>query len=334
MAGGGTTFASVCLSKLDRLKAILTRHKVSCESEIKAEESHLDFLLNVKSGLTTCISTKILFRNQHTPSATRLTTMRQQNSYPCNSSLERRSPKQEAFRKKISTYTPTSPNFAYHHQIVSTTANSARLLDHINPRPTGHLTSRTDRSPKCNYDIGDSWKFSDVIHCKDVDIPKLLLNKNLIKRRINSNGKDDFIDITSSNKVASFTDRKQKQPLTERYQRNSKILFETPEPAEAKPPLTTREVSSDKYRPSRAHPLNQPKRPYDIKNTPPSKTDSRYHASPADRPQTPTSINTPSFDSLPHDHAMISINESPIMMRRTVIETNNYKLQLPHNFNT
>lgn len=334
MAGGGTTFASVCLSKLDRLKAILIRHKVSCESEIKADESHLDFLLNVKSGLATSISTKISFRNQHTPSATRLTTMRQQNSHPYNSSLERRSPKQEAFRKKLSTYTVTSLNLAYHHQIISTTANSARVLDHINPRPKGHLTSRTDRSPKCNYDIGDSWRFSDVIHCKDLENPKLLLNKNLIKRRNNSNGQDDFIAITSSKNLASFTDRKHKQPLTDRYQRNSKIFFETLEPAEAKPPRTIREVSSDQYRPSRAHPLNQPKRPYDIKNTPPSKTDSRHHASPEDMPQTPAGINIPSFDSLPHDQALISLKESPILMRRTVIQANNYKLQLPHNFDT
>ena len=78
--GSGPMFASICLSKLSRLKAILVTQQQVYENEIKVEESNLDFLQTIKTKLSIKISNNDLLKQSCISKSERFSIIQQPNS--------------------------------------------------------------------------------------------------------------------------------------------------------------------------------------------------------------------------------------------------------------
>lgn len=332
--GSGPMFASVCLSKLSRLKAILFTQQMVYENEIKVEESNLDFLQNIKTKLSIKISKNDLLKQSCISKSERFSIIQQPNSKLFGkSSFESGTSVDKRFKKKETANNMNNSAQSYIRQLHS--AGAIKAVDLVNAKPRDSIVAYSTavqlkhqnecdrysvRHTASNIEKGDQKKYASA-KLK----AKFSLNVNLISDRSNS-PRNNLNDIQTVKGSISCRNRQEIGTLTGRnldiFKRSPKSLIcddfnTTPKSPDGKTkPLPKPPCSKDRPKPSIQKSLI-----FDTEN----ETDHQISKMMIDMP-TPRS---PAYMAW-----MRSLNESPIMSQRLVTRklSSNYEVIVPRPF--
>lgn len=333
--GNCAMFASVCLSKLERLKSILAGHRMNYEAEIKAEESHLGFLQNIKSSLQIQRSSKDLLTVSHLASHNRLSQVgRPTLSSQCKTLLETGSSQGQKFKKKSPIHILTTPDLDSNKHLDTSAGGRASMAEkYWQKTPIAHpggLGRRTIKDME-GYSLRLS---SGNIHAREtsrdqtgqpIKKPGLELNLKAVNQRRNSQLHDGFVNVESVKKLDNLRGKRNLGSLTERLNSISQEGIKRPGSNEFNMISGSKEGST-------GNTLARVFMPKKAKDSPKKLQIGHYQneqGGTVKQPSTKISMDFPS----PRDTIWGSLNESPIVQRRTVKQINDYRLLMPKPLN-